>query len=62
MFSLRPTAALFALGAATLASLPALAEEVHYNQVSVRAEVSQEVQRDLMMVTLYSEAQDTDPA
>lgn len=62
MFSLRPTAALFALGATTLASLPALAEEVHYNQVSVRAEVSQEVQRDLMMVTLYSEAQDQDPA
>lgn len=62
MFSLRPTAAFFALGAATLASLPALAEEVHYNQVSVRAEVSQEVQRDLMMVTLYSEAQDQDPA
>ncbi|WP_443691426.1 SIMPL domain-containing protein, partial [Pseudomonas sp.] len=62
MFSLRPTAALFALGATTLASLPALAEEVRYNQVSVRAEVSQEVQRDLMMVTLYSEAQDTDPA
>lgn len=62
MFSLRPTAALFALGVATLVSLPALAEEVHYNQVSVRAEVSQEVPRDLMMVTLYSEAQNNDPA
>jgi predicted secreted protein len=45
-----------------LASLPAIADDVHYNQVSVRAEVNQEVQRDLMNVTLYSEAQDTDPA
>jgi len=62
MFSLRPTAALFVLGAAALASLPALAEEVHYNQISVRAEVSQEVPRDLMMVTLYSEDQNADPA
>lgn len=62
MFSLRPAAALFALGVATFASLPALAEEARYNQVSVRAEVSQEVPRDLMMVTLFAEAQDADPA
>ena len=62
MFSLRPTATLFTLGALALASTPALADDVHYNQVSVRAEVSQEVQRDLMTVTLYTEAQNTDPA
>jgi predicted secreted protein len=62
MFSLRPTAALLALGAAALTSIPAMAEEVHYNQVSVHAEVNQEVTRDLMNVTLYSEAQNTDPA
>jgi len=62
MFSLRPTAALLALGAAAFTSIPAMAEEVHYNQVSVHAEVNQEVTRDLMNVTLYSEAQNTDPA
>jgi predicted secreted protein len=62
MFSLRPAAALFALGAAALSSAPAMAEDVHYNQISVRAEVDQEVARDLMNVTLYTEAQDTDPA
>jgi predicted secreted protein len=62
MFSLRPTAALLALGAAALTSVPALADSVNYNQVSVHAEVNQEVTRDLMNVTLYSEAQNTDPA
>jgi predicted secreted protein len=62
MFSLRPTVALLALGAAALSSLPAMAEDVHYNQISVHAEVNQEVARDLMNVTLYTEAQDTDPA
>ncbi|MFJ3484781.1 SIMPL domain-containing protein [Pseudomonas sp. NPDC090202] len=62
MFSLRPVATLFSLGAIALASAPALADEVHYNQVSVRAEVNQEVQRDLMTVTLYSESQNSDPA
>lgn len=62
MFSLRPTATLFALGAATLASAPAMADDVHYNQVSVRAEVNQEVQRDLMTVTVYTESQNADPA
>ncbi|EGH48064.1 hypothetical protein PSYPI_39599, partial [Pseudomonas syringae pv. pisi str. 1704B] len=45
-----------------LSSLPAMAEEVRYNQISLRAEVNQEVQRDLMLVTLYTEAQDSDPA
>ena len=43
-------------------SLPALAEEPRYNQVSLRSEVSQEVSQDRMHVTLYTEAQDTDPA
>lgn len=61
MFNLRPAAAFVALAAA-LSSLPALAEEARYNQISLRAEVNQEVQRDLMLVTLYTEAQDSDPA
>ncbi|MBS7663880.1 SIMPL domain-containing protein [Pseudomonas lalucatii] len=51
-----------ALGVATLFSLPALADEARYNQVALRAEVSQEIAHDLMHVTLYSEAQDSDPA
>lgn len=50
-----------ALGSA-LASLPAIADEVRYNQVSLRAEVSQEVAHDRMQVSLYSEAQESDPA
>ncbi|MDD1146786.1 SIMPL domain-containing protein [Pseudomonas idahonensis] len=55
--------ALLALSAGTLSSLPALAaDELHYNQISLRAEVSQEVARDLMIVTLYSESQNSDPA
>ncbi len=48
------------LGASLLISLPALAEEPRYNQISLRAEASQEVPRDLMVVTLYTEAQDAD--
>lgn len=59
----RRSAALIASGS-LLASLPALAAQVEaprYNQVSLRAEVSKEVARDLMIVTLYSEAQDSDP-
>lgn len=50
------------LGASLLSSLPALADEARYNQISLRAEVSQEVPRDLMLVTLYSEEQNADPA
>jgi predicted secreted protein len=49
------------LAAGLMASLPVLAEEPRYNQVSLRAEVSKEVARDLMSVTLYSEAQNSDP-
>jgi len=57
------SAATLTLGAATLASLPAMAaDELHYNQISLRAEVSQEVARDQMIVTLYTESQNTDPA
>ncbi|BAP43334.1 SIMPL domain-containing protein [Pseudomonas sp. LJDD11] len=61
MLKLRPAAALLALSAAVLASVPALADEPRYNQVSLRAEVDKEVARDLMEVTLYTEAQDRDP-
>lgn len=42
--------------------LPAQAEEPRYNQVSLRAEVNQEVAHDRMHVTLYHEAQHADPA
>ena len=62
MFTPRRCAALM-LGAGLLASLPALADEApRYNQISLRAEVSQEVPRDLMQVTLYTEEQNSDPA
>ncbi len=44
-----------------LLSQPALAEQ-NYNQVALRAEVSQRVAHDEMQVSLYSEAQDSDPA
>ena len=62
MHALNRLAATFALGLATVASLPAMAEEPRYNQVSLRAEVSQEVAHDRMYVTLYTEAQSEDPA
>ncbi|HCS41351.1 MAG TPA: hypothetical protein DIW52_00770, partial [Pseudomonas sp.] len=59
----RRSAALLALSIGTVASLPALAaDELHYNQIALRAEVSQEVARDLMIVTLYTEEQNSDPA
>ena len=57
------SAALIALSVGTVASLPVLAaDQLHYNQISLRAEVSQEVARDQMIVTLYTESQNTDPA
>jgi len=63
MNTFRRSAALLVLSAGTLSSLPALAaDELHYNQISLRAEVSQEVARDLMIVTLYTEEQNADPA
>lgn len=49
------------LSLAFASSLPALADDVHYNQVSLRAEVSQQVPADLMNVTVYTEAQNRDP-
>lgn len=38
------------------------ASEPRYNQISLRAEVSQEVAHDVMQVTLYREAQESNPA
>lgn len=46
----------------SLASLPALAEETRYNQVSLSAQVERAVSHDTMRVTLYAEAQEQDPA
>ncbi len=52
MQRLTRSATLLALSTATLASLPALAaDELHYNQISLRAEANREVARDLMIVT-----------
>ncbi|NER59684.1 SIMPL domain-containing protein [Pseudomonas sp. MAFF212428] len=62
MHSPSRSSATLVLAAGLLASLPALADEPRYNQVSLRAEVSKEVARDLMVVTLYTEAQNSDPA
>ncbi|TRX76210.1 SIMPL domain-containing protein [Pseudomonas mangiferae] len=55
-------AATATLLAASVASLHAQADEPRYNQVALSARVSQDVPRDLMNVTLYSEEQDSDPA
>ena len=62
MSTFQRTAALLTLSIGALASLPALAEGINYNQISLRAEASQEVPRDLMIVTLYTEAQNSDAA
>lgn len=62
MSTFQRTATLLTLSMGALASLPALAEDVHYNHISLRAEASQEVPRDVMIVTLYTEAQNTDAA
>lgn len=50
------------LSASALCSLAAQADQARYNQVSLGTEVSQQVAHDLMHVTLYSEAQGSDPA
>jgi predicted secreted protein len=55
-------AATLALGLGVLASLPTQADDLHYNQVSLRAEVNREVAHDRMYVTLFSEDQNKDPA
>lgn len=61
MFSLRPRLLVLALGSILIA--PALlAEDMRYNQVSLRAEVSRDVAHDRMHVTLYAEQQDARPA
>ncbi|TWI54403.1 putative secreted protein [Pseudomonas duriflava] len=61
----RPVVTTVLLGA--LYTVPALlsiaqADTPHYNQISLRAEVGQEIPRDRMHVTLYTEVQGTDPA
>lgn len=57
------TASRIGMAAGLLAAAVAVqADTLHYNQVALRAEVSQEVQHDLMQVTLFSEAQHSDPA
>ncbi|HLA32892.1 MAG TPA: SIMPL domain-containing protein [Pseudomonas sp.] len=62
MLPLSRLASALLLGATALFSAAALAEEARYNQVALRAEVNQEIAHDLMHVSLYSEAQDSDPA
>ncbi|WP_439859650.1 SIMPL domain-containing protein [Pseudomonas sp. MBLB4136] len=62
MQSLPRLASALAFSAAALLSLTAQADEARYNQIALRAEVSQEIAHDLMHVTLYSEAQHSDPA
>lgn len=60
-----PSKALFTASTLALASLftgSVWAEQPVYNQVSLNAEVSTEVARDRMHVTLYTESQDKDPA
>ncbi|MFZ3183770.1 MAG: hypothetical protein A2Y50_04460 [Pseudomonadales bacterium RIFCSPLOWO2_12_59_9] len=62
MLPITRLAAVVSLGVAALGSAAVSAEEARYNQIALRAEVSQEVAHDLMQVTLYSEAQNKDPA
>src|SRR5690606_30785915 len=62
MLSSVPRSAALLARLASLSCFPAIADEQHYNQVSLRAEVSSEVAHDRMHVTLYSEAQNQDPA
>lgn len=46
---------------ACIACFPAVADEQHYNQISLRAEANSEVAHDRMHVTLYTEFQDQEP-
>lgn len=50
------------LTASSLLSISAHADEARYNQVALRAEVSEEIAHDLMHVTFYTESQNSDPA
>lgn len=47
---------------ACFACLPAVADEQHYNQISLRAEANSEVAHDRMHVTLYAESQHEEPS
>ncbi|WP_462381479.1 SIMPL domain-containing protein [Pseudomonas sp. Marseille-QA0892] len=51
-----------AAGLIAAQTLPAVADEARYNQITLRADVSHQVARDRMQVSLYTEAQDADPA
>jgi predicted secreted protein len=62
MSVLNRSAITLALLGSLFASNAALADEPRYNQISLRAEVSQEVAHDLMQVTLFTEEQSNDPA
>lgn len=62
MHAMTRLATAFALAAATFGSSALLADEARYNQIALRAEVSQEIAHDLMHVTLYSESQNEDAA
>ncbi|WP_298184140.1 SIMPL domain-containing protein [uncultured Pseudomonas sp.] len=62
MLPLSRLATALLLSATALISATAMADDARYNQVALRAEVNQEIAHDLMHVTLYSEAQDSDPA
>ncbi|MHA6492568.1 SIMPL domain-containing protein [Pseudomonas borbori] len=62
MSPLSRIASILTLSSLGLLSLTAQADEARYNQIALRAEVSQEISHDLMHVTLFSEAQNSDPA
>jgi len=56
-------AAALLLSAATLGSPPAWTNEApRYDQISLQAQAQRDVVHDVMRVTLYREAQDSDPA
>ena len=62
MLPLSRLATALAFSTAGLLSIAAHAEEPRYNQISLSTQVSHEVAHDLMQVTLYTEAQQKDPA
>lgn len=59
---MRTTMTMLPLLAGLTIALPALADPLNYNQVSLRAEVQQSVSNDTLTVTLFAEDQDRDPA
>src|SRR5262247_2926307 len=56
------TAFVFAAGFAAAAAFAQPAPEPRFNQVDLQAEVSREVQNDLMTATLFAEANDPSAA